>query len=146
MVGTMYLSTNDDLTEEDLVLLLYYVQAFLVVMAVPPFFIEQRAVFARERANSSLSVVSYVCANFMAKLPAIFLIVVMSTALVVLLPGLNAIEYFLLNLFLSRVVGESMMHIIGAAVPHYVIGIALGMMRVISGAVQHTALHHRNQS
>ncbi|KUF99510.1 Dynein light chain 1 [Phytophthora nicotianae] len=128
MVGTMYLSTNDDLTEEDLVPLLFYVQAFLVFMsvAVLPFFIEQRAVFARERANSSLSVVSYVCANFLATLPGIFLIAAMSTALVVLLAGLNAIEYFLLNLFLSLVVAESMMHVIGAAVPHYIIGIALG--------------------
>ncbi|KAE8959620.1 hypothetical protein PF011_g30365, partial [Phytophthora fragariae] len=34
MVGTMYLSTNDDLTEEDLVPLLFYVQAFLVFMSV----------------------------------------------------------------------------------------------------------------
>ncbi|EGZ16359.1 ABCG transporter ABC superfamily [Phytophthora sojae] len=128
MVGTMYLSSNDDLTEEDLIPMLFYVQAFLVFMsvAVLPFFIEQRAVFARERANSSLSVVSYVCANFLATLPGIFLIVVMSTALVVLLAGLNAFEYFLLNLFLSLVVAESMMHVIGAAVPHYIIGIALG--------------------
>ncbi|CAI5723738.1 unnamed protein product [Hyaloperonospora brassicae] len=128
MVGTMYLSTNDDLSAEDLVPMLFYVQAFLVFMsvAVLPFFIEQRAVFARERANSSLSVVSYVCANFLATLPGIFLIAVMSTALVVLLADLNAIEYFLLNLFLSLVVAESMMHVIGAAVPHYIIGIALG--------------------
>ncbi|CAI5702642.1 unnamed protein product [Peronospora effusa] len=128
MVGTMYLSTNDELSEEDLVPLLFYIQAFLVFMsvAVLPFFIEQRAVFARERANSSLSVMSYVCANFLATLPGIFLIAAMSTALVVLLAGLNAIEYFLLNLFLSLVVSESMMHVIGAAVPHYIIGIALG--------------------
>ncbi|CAI5746263.1 unnamed protein product [Peronospora destructor] len=128
MVGTMYLSTNEDLSEEDLVPLLFYMQAFLVFMsvAVLPFFIEQRAVFARERANASLSVMSYVCANFLATLPGIFLIAAMSTALVVLLAGLNAIEYFLLNLFLSLVVSESMMHVIGAAVPHYIIGIALG--------------------
>uniref|UniRef100_A0AAV1V7V9 ABC transporter domain-containing protein n=1 Tax=Peronospora matthiolae TaxID=2874970 RepID=A0AAV1V7V9_9STRA len=128
MVGTMYLSTNEHLSEEDLVPLLFYVQAFLVFMsvAVLPFFIEQRVVFARERANNSLSVVSYVCANFLATLPGIFLIAVISTALVVLLADLNAIEYFLLNLFLSLVVSESMMHVIGAAVPHYIIGIALG--------------------
>ncbi|CEG35982.1 atp-binding cassette superfamily [Plasmopara halstedii] len=128
MVGTMYLSTNNELSEEDLVPLLFYVQAFLVFMsvAVLPFFIEQRAVFARERANSSLNVLSYVCANFLATLPGIFLIAVMSTTLVVLLADLNAFVYFLLNLFLSLVVSESMMHVIGAAVPHYIIGIALG--------------------
>ncbi|CEG42369.1 atp-binding cassette superfamily [Plasmopara halstedii] len=82
MVGTMYLSSNNDLSEEDLVPMLFYVQAFLVFMsvAVLPFFIEQRTVFARERANNSLSVCF----------------------------------------------AESMMHVIGAAVPHYIIGIALG--------------------
>ncbi|ETM97920.1 hypothetical protein PPTG_19920 [Phytophthora nicotianae INRA-310] len=39
---------------------------FLVFISVPllPFFIEQRAVFAREWTTSSLSVVSYVCSKF----------------------------------------------------------------------------------
>jgi ABC-type multidrug transport system permease subunit len=128
MVGTMYLSTNDNLSDEDKVPLLFYVQAFLVFMsvAVLPFFIEQRSVFIRERANSSLSVTSYVVANFLASLPGIFLIAAMSTALVVLLADLNAFGWFLLNLFLSLVVAESLMHVLGAAVPHYIIGIALG--------------------
>ncbi|TMW64522.1 hypothetical protein Poli38472_011402 [Pythium oligandrum] len=128
MVGTMYLSNNDDLTDEDLVPALFYVQAFLVFMsvAVLPFFIEQRSVFIRERANSGLSVFSYVIANFIASLPGILLIAAMSTALVVLLADLNAFGWFLLNLFLSLVVAESLMHVIGAAVPHYIIGIALG--------------------
>ncbi|GLE07867.1 hypothetical protein PINS_up018609 [Pythium insidiosum] len=128
MVGTMYLSTNKRISEEDLVPLLFYVQAFLVFMsvAVLPFFIEQRGVFLRERANSGLSVFSYVLANFLAALPGIFLIAVISSLLVVLLAGLNNFGWFLLNLFLSLVVAESMMHVIGAAVPHYIIGIALG--------------------
>ncbi|POM72887.1 ABC transporter-like protein [Phytophthora palmivora] len=128
MVGTMYLSTNDEISEEDMIPLLFYVQAFLVFMsvAVLPFFIEQRAVFLRERANSGLNVFSFAISNFIATLPGIFLIAVVSTLLVVLLSGLNGFWYFLLNLFLSLVVAESLMHVIGAAVPHYIIGIALG--------------------
>ncbi|KAL4155440.1 hypothetical protein PRNP1_007550 [Phytophthora ramorum] len=128
MVGTMYLSTNDAISDEDMVPLLFYVQAFLVFMsvAVLPFFIEQRAVFLRERANSGLNVFSFALANFIATLPGIFVIALVSTLLVVLLSGLNGFWYFLLNLFLSLVVAESLMHVIGAAVPHYIIGIALG--------------------
>ncbi|TMW64531.1 hypothetical protein Poli38472_011411 [Pythium oligandrum] len=128
MVGTMYLSNNDDLTEDDLVPALFYVQAFLVFMsvAVLPFFIEQRAVFIRERVNSNLSVASYVFANFIAALPGIFFIALISTLLVVLLADLNGFWWFLLNLFLSLVVAESLMHVIASAVSHYIIGIALG--------------------
>ncbi|GMF37151.1 unnamed protein product [Phytophthora fragariaefolia] len=128
MVGTMYLSTNDDISEEDMIPMLFYVQAFLVFMsvAVLPFFIEQRAVFLRERANSGLNVFSFAISNFLATLPGIFVIALVSTLLVVLLSGLHGFWYFLLNLFLSLVVAESMMHVIGAAVPHYIIGIALG--------------------
>ncbi|GMF11086.1 unnamed protein product [Phytophthora lilii] len=128
MVGTMYLSTNADISEEDMIPLLFYVQAFLVFMsvAVLPFFIEQRAVFLRERANSGLNVFSFAISNFIATLPGIFLIALVSTLLVVLLSGLHGFWYFLLNLFLSLVVAESLMHVIGAAVPHYIIGIALG--------------------
>eukprot|EP00899_Mesostigma_viride_P000579 jgi/Mesvir1/10521/Mv21764-RA.2 len=128
MVGTMYLRTNKDLVSDDYVPLLFYVQAFLVFMsvAVLPFFIEQRGVFGRERANSSLSIPSYVVANLLSVLPGIFLIAILSSILVVFLADLNAFGWFLLNLFLSLVVAESMMHVIGSAVPHYIIGIALG--------------------
>ncbi|TMW55707.1 hypothetical protein Poli38472_010589 [Pythium oligandrum] len=128
MVGTMYLSSNKDITTESIVPLLFYVQAFLVFMSVAslPAFIEGRAVFQREQMNNSLHLLSFTMANFIGAIPGVALIAVLSTAIVVYCAGVNSFGSFLLNLFLSLVVAESLMHVIGAAVPHYIIGIALG--------------------
>ncbi|KAF4746660.1 hypothetical protein FOZ63_033323, partial [Perkinsus olseni] len=128
MIGTMYIRSNDSLTQFDYIPMLFYVQAFLVFMAVAvlPFFDEIRAVFARERANSNLNVLMFVLANFLAALPGIALIALVSTGMVVGIAGLNAFGWFFLNLFLSMVVSESLMMLLGAATPHYIIGIALG--------------------
>ncbi|DBA02970.1 TPA: hypothetical protein N0F65_003158 [Lagenidium giganteum] len=127
MAGTMYLS-NDAISDQDMVSLLFALQAFLVFMsvAVLPFFIEQRAVFVRERANNALNVVSYVSANFLAALPGIFFISLTASLLVVLLAGVHGLAWYVLNLFLSLVVAESLMHVIGGLVSHYIKGIAIG--------------------
>lgn len=128
MMGTMYLRTNDDITSEMLVPLLFYCQAFLVFMAVAvlPFFMMQEPVFIRERSNGLIDVFPFVVSNFISALPGIFLIAIMSTTLVVFMADLNNFWGFFLNLFLSLVCAESLMHVLSSCTPHYIVAIALG--------------------
>ncbi|KAG1696384.1 hypothetical protein DVH05_018515 [Phytophthora capsici] len=128
MVGTMYLSTNPKIVATDIVLLLTYVNIYLVFLsiAVLPFFVEQRAVFLRERTNSGVNVLSYVAANFLGALPGIFLIALSPTMLVGYLAGLNSYAVFLLTVFLSLIAAESLMHLISVLVSQFIIGMALG--------------------
>ncbi|GAB9477355.1 Abc transporter-like protein, partial [Globisporangium polare] len=128
MVGTMYLSTNKDITDNDIAVLLFGAHAFFVFMsvAVVPLFIEERGVFLRERTNSSLNIGSFVAANFLAAVPGIFLIALIVACIVVFLVGLKCFGYYLLNLFLSMLVAESMMRVIGASCSHGIIGLIVG--------------------
>jgi ABC-type multidrug transport system ATPase subunit len=129
MVGLMFRGIGD--THEDItgrIALLFYVAAFLVFMsvAVLPFFIQDRATYMREEANGAYSIWIYVLANFLCSLPGLLLIAIVSSAIIVGLVGLNGLCIFTLDLFLSLVVAESLMCLISALIPYYIIGIALG--------------------
>ncbi|RLN58753.1 hypothetical protein BBJ29_004221 [Phytophthora kernoviae] len=128
MVGTMYLSTNKGIKDNSMVSLLFYVQAFLVFMSVAalPALLEHRAVMEREMRSYALSLTGYTMSNLLASLPGIILISVLASSIVVFLAHVNSFGMFLLNLTLSLIAAESLMHLLGAAVPHYIMGIALG--------------------
>jgi ABC-type multidrug transport system ATPase subunit len=128
MVGTMYLSSNSGIQDISMVPLLFYVQAFLVFMSVAalPALLEHRTVMEREMRSYALSLTGYTMSNLLASLPGILLISVLASVIVVYLAHVNSFGTFLLNLTLSLIASESLMHLLGAAVPHYIMGIALG--------------------
>ena len=127
--------------------LLFFVVAFLTFMAIAgfPAFIEDMKVYIRERLNGYYSPVVFTLANTLASLPFIFVIAVVSTVCVYFIAGLNssggAVIYFILALFASLTVVESLMMAIAPIVPNFLMGIAagagiLGIYMVVCGFFQ----------
>jgi len=131
MLGLVFVGVGDRNKHEDIqsrVNLLWYTSSFLIFMsvAVLPFFIEDRAVFLREKDNGWYGVGPYVTANAVTALPGIFLIALLSSAALIPLAGMQGFGKFLFILFLGLCSSEAMMTLIAVPVPHYVIGIAIG--------------------
>lgn len=127
--------------------LLFFVVAFLTFMSIAAFpaFIEDMKVFTRERLNGYYGVSTFCISNTLASIPFIFLIAVVSSAVVYWIAGLNAAAsafiYFILCLFMSLVVVESIMMAIAPIVGNYLVGIAvgaglLGMYMIVCGFFQ----------
>ena len=131
LITLMFLNLGNDKKDQDVnarVSILFYVAAFFVFMsvAVLPFFVMQRAVFIKERCNGTYDVPEYVAAKFLTSLPGVFLIAMVSSIIIVFPTKLNGFPIYFLDLFVSLLVAESFMSFIGSAVPHFIIGIALG--------------------
>lgn len=126
--------------------LLFFVVAFLTFMSIAgfPAFVEDMKVFIRERLNGYYSPSSFVVANTAASSPFIFLIAAVSTVCVYFIAGLrlgSPVIYFILDLFASLMVVESMMMFIAPIVPNFLMGIAagaglLGIYMVVCGFFQ----------
>ena len=74
MIGLMYLGLGEERDQSSInsrVSVLFFVAAFLVFMsvAVLPFFVQERAIFLRERGNGYYSVPAFVLSQFVCSLP-----------------------------------------------------------------------------
>ncbi|ETV72071.1 hypothetical protein H257_12861 [Aphanomyces astaci] len=128
MSGTLYLNHDHQLTDVDLVSLLFGAPAFTTFLSVAalPFFLDQRAVFSRERANSGLNVGAYAVATFVAGLPGLALLAITTTVMVVPMTGLRGFGSFFGIMFASLTSAESFMCVLGVLVPNAIMGIAVG--------------------
>ncbi|KAL3686713.1 hypothetical protein R1sor_013022 [Riccia sorocarpa] len=109
-----------------------YVGGFLTFMSIGgfPSFVEDMKVFYRERMNGHYGVAAFVIGNSLSSMPYLFLISIVSSAIVYFMvqlhPGAEHFIYFVLVLFASVLCVESLMMAVASIVPNFLMGIITG--------------------
>jgi hypothetical protein len=95
-----------------------------------PSFVEDMKVFQRERLNGHYGVVAFVISNTVSAMPFLVLITLVSGTLcyfmVRLHPGFTHYLFFVLDLYASVTVVESLMMAIASVIPNFLMGIIVG--------------------
>ncbi|KAH1082648.1 hypothetical protein J1N35_022409 [Gossypium stocksii] len=112
--------------------MLMFVAAFLTFMAIGgfPSFVEDMKIFGRERLNGHYGVGAFVIGNTISSIPYLCFISLIPGALTYYLVGLQKsfdhFIYFVILLFTSTMLVESIMMTVASVVPNYLMGIITG--------------------
>ncbi|KAL8476213.1 hypothetical protein ACS0TY_028756 [Phlomoides rotata] len=112
--------------------MLAFVSSFMTFMAVGgfPSFVEDMKIFSRERLNGHYGVAAFVVGNTLSSVPFLLLVSIPPGALAYYLVGLQKsadhFTYFSLLLFSSMMQVESLMMVVAAVVPDFLMGIITG--------------------
>ncbi|KAI5364888.1 Putative AAA+ ATPase domain, ABC-2 type transporter, ABC transporter [Septoria linicola] len=132
MMGTVWLrlgSTQQNI--QPFVNAIFFGSAFMSFMAVAyvPAFLEDRAIFVKERANGLYGPTAFLVSNFIIGLPYLFLISVLfsivSYWLINLRPDAGAFFTWIMWLFLDLVAAESLVVFMASLFPNFVVALAL---------------------
>ncbi|KAF8036030.1 hypothetical protein BT93_C1905 [Corymbia citriodora subsp. variegata] len=132
-IGTIYLNVG---TGYDSILArgacASFVFGFVTFMSIGgfPSFVEDMKVFQRERMNGHYGVTAFVVSNTFSAMPFLILITFLSGTIcyftVNLHPGFVHYLFFVLSLYASITVVESLMMAIASVVPNFLMGIVIG--------------------
>ncbi|CAN1288600.1 ABC transporter G family member 1 [Linum perenne] len=112
--------------------MLMFVAAFLTFMAIGgfPSFVEDMKIFGRERLNGHYGVGAFVIGNTISSIPYLFLISLIPGSIAYFLVGLQRtfehFAYFVLLLFVTMMLVESLMMTVASIVPDFLLGIITG--------------------
>ncbi|KAJ5960867.1 uncharacterized protein N7479_008017 [Penicillium vulpinum] len=132
MMGTVWLRlhpTQDFI--QPLINAVFFGSAFMSFMAVAyvPAFLEDRATFAKERANGLYGVTPFMVSNFLIGLPYLFLISLLFSIVSYWLsnfqPTAEAFFTWVMWIFLDLVAAESLVVLVTSIFPNFVISLAL---------------------
>jgi energy-coupling factor transporter ATP-binding protein EcfA2/ABC-type multidrug transport system permease subunit len=132
MMGTVWLRLSTIQKDiQSFVNALFFGSAFLSFMAVAyvPAYLEDRAIFVKERANGLYGPLSFVVSNFLIGLPFLFLISILFAGVTYWLinfrPDATAFFVHVMWLFLDLVAAESLVVLVSSLFPNFIIALAL---------------------
>lgn len=132
LMGTVFLRLNTTQTHiQPFINAIFFGGAFMSFMAVAyvPAFLEDRATFAKERANGLVGPLAFTVANFLIGLPFLFLITVTFSVVTYWLsnfrPDGGAFWMWVLWLFLDLVAAESLVVLVSSIFPVFVVALAV---------------------
>ncbi|CAD6272531.1 unnamed protein product [Miscanthus lutarioriparius] len=109
-----------------------FVSGFMTFMSIGgfPSFIEEMKVFTLERQNGHYGVAAYIISNFISSMPFLLTVSCASASITYWMvkyrSGFSYFAFFALNLYGGVSVIESLMMIISALVPNFLMGLILG--------------------
>ncbi|KAK6438691.1 hypothetical protein LTR95_005110 [Oleoguttula sp. CCFEE 5521] len=131
MMGTIWLRLNPNQGNiQSFINAIFFGGAFMSFMAVAyiPAFLEDRALFMKERANGLYGPTSFTIANFITGIPYLFLITMLFSVVAYWLsnfrPTAGAFFTWVMWLFLDLLAAESLVVLISALVPIFVVALA----------------------
>ncbi|OQE29127.1 hypothetical protein PENFLA_c004G05346 [Penicillium flavigenum] len=132
MMGTVWLRLHPSQDSiQPFINAIFFGSAFMSFMAVAyvPAFLEDRATFAKERANGLYGVTPFIVSNFLIGLPYLFLISLLFSIVSYWLsnfqPTAEAFFTWVMWIFLDLVAAESLVVLMTSIFPNFVISLAL---------------------
>ncbi|MCJ1387258.1 hypothetical protein MMC18_000098 [Xylographa bjoerkii] len=132
LMGTVFLRLNTNQADiQPFINAIFFGSAFMSFMAVAyvPSFLEDRATFAKERANGLCGPLAFTISNFLIGLPYLFLIALLFSVVEYWLsnfrPDANAFWIWVLWLFLDLVAAESLIVLVSSIFPIFVVALAV---------------------
>ncbi len=132
LMGTTFLRLTTTQTDiQPFINAIFFGSAFMSFMAVAyvPSFLEDRATFAKERANGLCGPLAFTIANFLIGLPYLFFIAILFSAVEYFLsnfrPTFSAFMTWVLWLFLDLLAAESLVVLVSSIFPVFVVALAV---------------------
>lgn len=132
MMGTVWLRlSTDQASIQPFINAIFFGSAFMSFMAVAyvPAFLEDRATFAKDRANGLYGATPFVIANFIIGLPYLFLISIIFSVIAYWLsnfqPTGTAFMTWIMWLFLDLIAAESLVVLVSSLFPIFVVSLAI---------------------